>query len=166
MASSDDERNNRETIGAVAVLFEDVFTACAVEALASIKEGSELTGAPGQPVQSSFLKNSYMLTFPTPGNAEIVSNAEYAAAIEDGVGPHGAMTVRSEVGGFHSVKLTMAGMDKILDHVLPEVARGERKGATTLAGIGDRVIDRADASRLVAANRKRQRRQQKRRGGS
>jgi hypothetical protein len=80
----------------------------------SITDGSELTWSPGQPVQSSRLKDSWILEL-SEWVAVIVSRGvPYAKAIEEGVGPHGPLTLRSEVGGWHSIKLTKAGMSKIV----------------------------------------------------
>lgn len=81
----------------------------------SIVEGSPLTGAPGQPVATGNLKGSWHESFPKPYVAQISTNVSYARAIEDGIGPHGEMTVRSEVGGFHSVKLTIAGLPRLVE---------------------------------------------------
>lgn len=66
-----------------------------------------LTGAPGQPVDTGFLRNSWTVSV-TGGVGTVQTNAAYAVPIEHGVGPHGPMKVRSAVGGFHSVKMTIA----------------------------------------------------------
>lgn len=79
-----------------------------------------ITGAPGQPVDTGFLRNSWILAV-RPGEAEISTNAAYAPAIEDGVGPYGPLTLRSSVGGFHSVKLTIAGASAIQAAVVKEL---------------------------------------------
>lgn len=81
-----------------------------------------ITGAPGQPVDTGFLRNSWQLEV-RPGEAEISTNAEYARAIEDGIGPFGPLTLRSKVGGFHSVRLTIAGASAIQADVLRELNR-------------------------------------------
>lgn len=83
----------------------------------SVVEGSPVTGAPGQPVDTGNLKSSWVLAFTEPGVAEVSTNVEYAPAIEDGVGPHGPMTLRSKVGGFHSVKLTRSNFDRLVADV-------------------------------------------------
>lgn len=83
----------------------------------SVVEGSPVTGAPGQPVDTGNLKSSWQLGFPEPGVAEISTHVEYAPAIEEGVGPHGPMTLRSQVGGFHSVALTRSNFDKLVEDV-------------------------------------------------
>ena len=90
---------------------------------ASIVEGSALTGAPGQPVYSGNLANSWQeVVAPDLKSAVIGVGAErgahtYAEAIEDGVGRYGPLTLRSNVGGFHSVKLTVANADALLADV-------------------------------------------------
>lgn len=97
---------------------------CAVEALRSIKVGSELTGAPGQPVDTNNLRNSWQMEEVSPTAVEVSSNVEYALPIEQGVGPHGPLTLRSSVGGFHSVALTLAGFQRISDHVARSLGTG------------------------------------------
>lgn len=92
-----------------------IFVNTAAMVQESVVEGSPLTGAPGQPVQTSNLKTSFHLSFPKPFVAELSTNVAYARPIEDGIGPHGEMQVRSEVGGFHSVKLTLAGAQRLVD---------------------------------------------------
>ena len=80
----------------------------------SIKFGSAITGAPGQPVDTHNLQDSYILEFPIPMLSHITTNAGYAPAVEEGIGPHGPMTLQSESGGWHSVKLTKNGFPKIV----------------------------------------------------
>lgn len=79
-----------------------------------------ITGAPGQPVDTDFLRNSWQLEV-RPGEAEISTNVAYARAIEDGIGPYGPLTLRSKVGGFHSVKQTIAGASAIQAAVVKEL---------------------------------------------
>ena len=92
---------------------KDVFVGSTVEVRRSIVEGSELTGAPGQPVDTGTLKASWVDNFISPTEWQIETNIEYAPGIEDGVG----ITIRSPVGGSHSVALTTAGWQRIVDHV-------------------------------------------------
>lgn len=82
-----------------------------------------VTGAPGQPVDTGYLKNSWTLAI---GKVEalIQTNAKYARAIEDGIGPHGPLTLRSRVGGFHSVGLTITGASAIQRQVVAELNLG------------------------------------------
>jgi len=86
-------------------------------------EAGGLTGSPGQPVDTGNLRNSWQLTHPAALLARLSTNVEYAPAIEDGVGPYGPMTLQSEVGGFHSVKLTRAGFQKLVDAAVREEVR-------------------------------------------
>lgn len=90
----------------------------------SVVFGSELTGAPGQPVQTSDLRTSWIGTRISVGVQELTTAMSYAEYIEDGGNDLGAFTLRSEVGGFHSVKLTVAAWDKIV-----EFARKKAMGA-------------------------------------
>lgn len=92
----------------------------ATKAHRSIVEGSAVTGSPGQPVDTGFLRNSWKLTF-EPRYAEIRTNVAYAPAIEDGHGRFGPLTLRSTVGGFHSVKLTIAGANALQAEALKEL---------------------------------------------
>lgn len=80
----------------------------------SITEGSPFTGAPGQPVQTGFLKASWQIVIEGYLRASIVTKAVYAQVIEDGQRGGKRLTLRSSVGGFHSVKLTIAGMQRLL----------------------------------------------------
>ena len=89
----------------------------------SVKWGSAITGAPGQPVQSGKLRGSWQPKFLGPLLWEIGTPTIYAPVIEEGQGQFGALTQRSSVGGFHSVKLTRAGWQKIVDHSVREVVR-------------------------------------------
>jgi hypothetical protein len=98
-----------------------IFTGVATAARDSVVEGSAITGAPGQPVDTGYLKASWILSFPSATEAALTTNTVYAPGIEDGVGPHGPITLRSAVGGFHSVALTVAGFNNIVTHVTREV---------------------------------------------
>jgi hypothetical protein len=111
-----DETRNRDTSARLGAMLNDVFVGVGTEALRSIQEGSELTGAPGQPVQSGNLRASWHLDFPTTDRAEISTNVIYAEGVEEGTGVYGPLTLRSPVGGFHSVKITAANLDRIVDH--------------------------------------------------
>jgi hypothetical protein len=83
----------------------DVVTECAIESKRSLVEGSEITGAPGQPVDTGFLKSSFVEERTDSLHWKLSTNAKYAAYIESGVG-NGPMTLRSKVGGFHSLAMT------------------------------------------------------------
>lgn len=99
-----------------------VFFNVASAIFSSIQNGSPVTGSPGQPVGQygpgynpgkvgGFLKASWQLTFPAPDKAEIKTDAIYGPVIEYNI--RGAQ-LRSTVGGFHSVAITIAGTEKIL----------------------------------------------------
>ena len=81
----------------------------------SIKVGSTVTGAPGQPVDTGNLLNSWHRTFESRDVARVSTNVEYAPIIEDN--DRGAV-FKSAVGGAHSVKLTEAAWPKIVEHEL------------------------------------------------
>jgi len=99
-----------------------LFTGCVEEVARSIVLGSEITGAPGQPVQTGALRASWQTVFESPTRAVIGTNMAYAEAIEDGVGPYGPLTLRSTVGGFHSAKMTIAAWGRIQAAVAARVA--------------------------------------------
>lgn len=98
----------------------------------SIVDGSAITASPGQPVGQygpgyqpgkvgGTLKASWQTEFLSPTEAIIATNVPYAQPIEDGIGPHGDLTLRSTVGGFHSVKQTVAGFPLIVEEAVREV---------------------------------------------
>lgn len=102
-----------------------IFLTTVTEAHSSIVNGSSTTGAPGQPVDTGYLKGSWQTTFESPTEATIATNVVYAPQIEDGTRDGRALTLRSRVGGFHSVKLTIAGLHRIIKTVtVQEVGRG------------------------------------------
>ena len=101
-----------------------VFVGTMNELHRSVTEGSEITAAPGQPVDTGALKASWQETFPEEWVGQTATGLIYAPIIEDGVGPYGDIQLRSEVGGFHSVKLTRAGLQAVADHVTREVVGG------------------------------------------
>jgi hypothetical protein len=105
----------------------------------SIVEGDPLTTAPGQPVDTGFLKNSWQLEFEGQ-TARISTNVAYAPVIEENdrgaynkqgklpdkakLGP-GRRARRSQegIGGHHSVRLTRLHYDRIVDAELEQVKR-------------------------------------------
>lgn len=100
----------------------------------SLVEGSPVTGSPGQPVDEGNLKESFIESFPDEWEWKTETNAEYAQAIEEGEqGPYvradgtevhpAPMTLRSEVGGFNSLKLTRAGFQDLVDDVVREIVQ-------------------------------------------
>ena len=90
-------------------------------ALESIKIGHAISGAPGQPVQTGNLLNSWDQKVHSKTTATLFSTADYAEHIEEGIG----MTVRSAVGGFHSVKMTVAAWSRIMNASVEKVVSQE-----------------------------------------
>lgn len=110
----------------------DMLVGCAQLCHESIQVGSEITGAPGQPVDIGTLRGSWQLSFPDAISALITTNLVYAKPIEDGIqtiylgdGKHtfrSPIHFRSAVGGSHSVKLTIAAFEsRIVPHVAAKV---------------------------------------------
>lgn len=87
----------------------------------SVVDGSELTNAPGQPVDTGRLKASWIGEFQDENHFVLSTDVPYARIIEDN--ERGAQ-LRSSVGGFHSVALSVAGFGAIVDHVAAQV-RGD-----------------------------------------
>jgi hypothetical protein len=114
---------------------DDVFKGAGEEVLRSITDGSEITGAPGQPVGQygpgynpgkvgGTLKASWQRWFETPTLQVIATDAPHAPQEEDGISyAHGGtpITQRSSVGGFHSLKQTVAAWQPIVDAVATRV---------------------------------------------
>ena len=98
-----------------------IFVNVAATAHESIVNGSPITGAPGQPVDTGNLRNSWQLRFPDQNTAEISTNVEYAPYVEDNV-----RNVRFKNHGPHSVKLTIAGLQNIVAHETAKVTGGAR----------------------------------------
>lgn len=105
---------------------------------ASIQVGSAITGAPGQPVDTGALRASWELDL--AGDSALISTGLlYAPDIEDGMRTARSgnvtgqtqqrLTLRSPVGGFHSVALTIAGFSALVDD---EVAKSG--GSTRASG--------------------------------
>lgn len=92
----------------------NVFLLSVKEVQRSVVEGSAITGAPGQPVDTGNLRASWIDEFRGPLVWQLTTNVVYAPFIEDGANSRGPFTLRSEVGGFHSVKLTAAAWDRIV----------------------------------------------------
>lgn len=100
---------------------KDVFLGTVSAVKESITEGSPITGSPGQPVDAGNLKGSWIESFPEDWFGEVATPVEYAPPIEAGVGPHGEITLRSEVGGFGSVAATTTNFDRLVEHVTRQV---------------------------------------------
>lgn len=86
----------------------------------SITIGSAITAAPGQPVKTGALMRSFQVRFNGRWSALIGSDLVYAPFIEHGIGAYGPLTLRSKVGGFHSIKRTRAGWPRIVNFALSE----------------------------------------------
>jgi hypothetical protein len=80
----------------------------------SIVDGHPITGAPGQPIQSGDLWDSFVPSFLSRYLWQDVTNLIYAPIIEDAIG----ITLRSPVGGFHSVKMTRSAWQRIVDDAI------------------------------------------------
>lgn len=110
----------------------DIFLGCVADVKESIQGGSPVTAAPGQPVDTGNLINSWQDTYPNPWIGEVTTNVEYAQAIEDGqqapyttkkgtqVTPR-PIRFRSAVGGAHSVALTRAAWAALVNSVRVKV---------------------------------------------
>lgn len=113
----------------------DVFVNSGSACLDSIQNGSQLTGSPGQPVGQygpgyhpgkvgGELKASWDMTFESPTEILVATNnQDYAVQNEYGVSATGGPYVqRSTVGGRHSVALTVAGFEKIVEAEVKKAA--------------------------------------------
>ena len=115
-----------------------VVNGCAIELQRSVVEGSEITGAPGQPVDTGFLWSSWIGHFTDPWRWLLTTPASYARVIEENMreafDPKGVDRPKEMVsqggtnrkgpstrGGHHSVKLTRGGWQKIVDAVARRV---------------------------------------------
>lgn len=104
----------------VANLSGDALEQCTVEVKHAIQFGSELVGAPGQPVDTGQLRNSWNHEINAERTQGIVSTpVEYAPYVEDGIGRGGPVQygAKNGVGGSHSVKQTVANFDRIVEMV-------------------------------------------------
>jgi len=121
---------------------QEAFVNIASAVKGSVVDGSAVTASPGQPVDTGFLKASWQLTFPSATLAEITTNVAYAPYIESriradfdprgvvgGYGVKGGQIGprenvgstrrhKSTVGGAHSVKLTVAGFQRLVNAVV------------------------------------------------
>lgn len=111
---------------------QDAFVFSTEEVERSVKFGSELTGAPGQPVQTGNLLSSWQGAYEGPtlwaltttGRSASGEPVGYAEHIENGGNARGPFTLRSQVGGFHSVKLTAASWDRIVEFAARKAGSG------------------------------------------
>jgi hypothetical protein len=109
----------RELPDRALVVVDTTFPEVALESLNEVKFGGPITGAPGQPVDTANLRNSWILEFLSKWRARISTPVEYAEAVEDGVGPHGAVKygAKNGIGGSHSMKIVILGLQGIADTV-------------------------------------------------
>lgn len=101
---------------------KDAFVHATEEVQRSVVDGSELTGAPGQPVRTGTLKGSWIGEFLSETLWQLTTNLEYAEYIENGGNDRGPFNPargapRSQVGGYHSVAHTITGWPRILEFV-------------------------------------------------
>lgn len=89
----------------------------------SLVDGSEITGAPGQPVDQFILRPSFIDGFVSPTLWQVTTDKLYAKFIEAGATARGPLTLRSKVGGFHSKELTEDGWPAIVRHAVREARR-------------------------------------------
>ncbi|MGB0878683.1 MAG: hypothetical protein ACPGVY_11365 [Mycobacterium sp.] len=98
----------------------------------SIVDGSEVSGAPGQPRDTGFLAGSWQETYPEEWVGQTATGAEYALPIEHGQqAPYQHHSSGKTVtprpiqyrsgGGSDSVKLTRAAWPRIVESVVSEV---------------------------------------------
>jgi hypothetical protein len=103
---------------------KDVFVGCTEVVHESITTGHVVTAAPGQPVQSGALLNSWTPQFIDANTWQDTTHLSYAPSIEDLVSyAHGGtpITIRSAVGGGHSVKMTRVAWSRIVEYVTQRV---------------------------------------------
>jgi hypothetical protein len=132
MTFSDEVRAWGEKVTRRAV---DTVTETGVEVQRSVTEGSEITGAPGQPVDTGALVGSFIPNRVSEFVWETTTNLVYAPAVEEGIQePYyrdgklitpRAMQFQSPIGGAHSVALTVAGMQGIVDVSVERVTDGD-----------------------------------------
>lgn len=118
MSFADDVRRLKEKVDRRG---RDIHNGSADLALSSIVEGSPITGAPGQLVDTGNLKGSWQNLIDGPLQRSIVTNVVYARQMEDGTRAGRALVQRSPTGGFHSVKLTIMGWKRIVEFVTRKV---------------------------------------------
>lgn len=100
---------------------EAVFSGSVAAVKASIRDGSALTGAPGQPETTGGLRDSWQDAREGPG-ADVFSNHPAAPVIEAGTREGRAIVLHGAGGGFHSGALTAAGWERIVDAEAERVA--------------------------------------------
>lgn len=81
----------------------------------SIVHGSEVTTAPGQPVDTGTLRDSWQREEEAP-HVERFFSTDNPAKVESIEHNFRGATLRSATGGWHSVALTRLGFNRIVDH--------------------------------------------------
>jgi hypothetical protein len=111
-----------------------VFNASTKEVERSVKDGSPLTGAPGQPIRTGYLILSWKGRFVGPFTWEYTTPVDYAPAVENKIVPIVSdfppkgykspvdLPKRPAAAHYHSVKLTRGGWKFIVDDVSKRVA--------------------------------------------
>lgn len=82
----------------------------------SIVDGRPETTAPGQPVDTGNLRDSWQVRFPENMVAVMSTHVKYAVPIEELDTP-----LVSKVGGHHSVKLTRINFQKLVAKVVADL---------------------------------------------
>lgn len=113
------ERQMQNAVGVINARYHSVYRAITDHLAKSILYGSAVTGAPGQPVDTRRLLESWRIQRGDE-SFRIFTNLFYAPIIEDN--RRGAQ-LRSKVGGFHSLKLTRAGYKAVVRYELAIVKR-------------------------------------------
>lgn len=129
-----------------------LFKRVAEHAFRSIRFGSNITGAPGQPVDTTMLLKSWRMRIGPGRNVEISSPLFYAPIIEDN--RRGA-TLRSKVGGFHSVKLTRLGWQRMVEYELRDMGPnhpGDKNATPKMPAIGRTPQPRDKRGRFMRKN--------------
>lgn len=96
--------------------FRALFTGVVIEVGNSVRYGSPLTGAPGQPVATGNLLQGWQDEFLGAWLWVLKTNVEYARHVEDNVN-----NVVFQNHGPHSVALTIQGFDAIVNAVAQRV---------------------------------------------
>jgi hypothetical protein len=88
----------------------------------SIVNGSMETGSPGQPRD---LRDKWKITY-GKGFARIFVNEKSARSVEEGISLKfgGAITLKSDIGGFHSIKKTKSKIRKFLARAAGQAPKG------------------------------------------
>jgi len=94
-----------------------VFVGVATEVQRSVVHGSEVTGAPGQPVDTGNLRDSWIPEFTSPTTWQTTTNVGYAPIVE-----HNLRGVTFRNHGPHSVALTRVGFPRIVTKVTADMA--------------------------------------------